>query len=74
MLKALRQRTTTGRIIYRDVACRYIKRFGGHTEFVQTAADDGYIILVDLDGETRGQVSLFDKFTKPIEIVSEIPF
>ena len=68
------KKTATGRIIYRDVACRYLKRFGGHTEFVKTAADDGYPILVDLDGETRGQVSLFDKFPKPVEIVDEIPF
>ena len=68
------KKPATGRIIHRDVICRYLKRFGGHTEFVQTAADDGYPILIDIDGETRGQVSLFDKFPKPVEIVDEIPF
>lgn len=69
-----RKRPATGRIIYRDVATRYLKRFGGHTEIVQTAADDGYPILIDIDGETRGQVRMFDRFPKPVEIVSEIPF
>ena len=68
------KKNAAGRIIYRDVACRYLSLFGGHTEFVQTAADDGYPVLIDLDGETRGQVSMFDTFPKTVEIVSEIPY
>ena len=68
------KKSATGRIIYSDVACRYLKIYGGHTEFVRTDVDDGYPVLIDLDGETRGQVSMFDKFPKPAEIVSEIPY
>lgn len=68
------KKSAKNRIIFRDVARRYLKRYGGHTEFVQTAADDGYPVLIDLDGEKRGEVSMFDKFPKTVEIATEIPY
>ncbi|MCG9133848.1 hypothetical protein J5I95_19440 [Candidatus Poribacteria bacterium] len=64
------------RIIKRDVACRYLRIYGGETQWVQTNVDCGYPILIDRDGERRGQVSMFDKFRVPIDTAafSEMPF
>ena len=63
-----------GRIIHRDVAFRYFRLYGGQTEWVRTDVDDGYVILVDIDGETRGKITQFDKFPKPVEIDETLPF
>ena len=68
------------RIIPRDVACRYLRIFGGHTEWVQTDVDCGYPILIDIDGERRGAIDAFDRFPGPeakaafSEVLSDIPF
>lgn len=50
------------RIIPRDVACRYLRRFDGRTEWIQTGPDTGYPILIDGDGDTRGSIDAFSKF------------
>ena len=62
------------RIIKRDVACRYLRRFGGSTEWIQTDIDAGYPVLIDKDGDKRGIVDSFDAFPKPVEIHENIPF
>ena len=66
------------RIIYRDVACRYIQVFGGKTQWVQTDVDCGYPILIDVDGEKRGMIDFRDRFPNPeafsSETLSEMPF
>ena len=62
-----RKRAATGRIIHRDVATRYLKRYGGYTQKVPTpyAHDAYFVYLFDHEGEKRGEVSMFDKFPKP---------
>ena len=62
-----RKRAATGRMIHRDVATRYLKRYGGHTQKVPTpyAHDAYFVYLFDHEGEKRGEVSMFDKFSKP---------
>ena len=62
------------RIIKRDVACRYLRRFDGETRWVQTGPDTGYPILIDADGERRAIVDAFDAFPKPTPVSSDIPF
>lgn len=62
------------RIIKRDVACRYIARFGGETRWIQTDVDSGYPLLIDADGDRRAIVDPFDRFPKPVDVSSEIPF
>lgn len=68
------------RIIHRDVACRYLRIFGGHTEWVKTDVDAGYPVLIDKDGDRRGAIDAFDRFPGPeakalsAEVLSEIPF
>ena len=61
---------------YRDVACRYIQRFGGSTFSVQTDADDCDIYLRNKHGETIASVSLLNRFPETIDesIFSEMPF
>lgn len=51
----------------RDVACRYIARFGGSTFAVQTDADDAEIYLRDKHGETIATVSLLNRFPEPVD-------
>lgn len=68
------------RIIHRDIACRYLRIFGGHTEWIATGSDTGYPVLIDKDGDRRGQIDMFDRFKGPeakaldAEVLSEIPF
>ena len=50
------------RKIHRDVAVRYIERFGGSTFVVQTEIDDCEIYLRNSLGLTIAIVSMFDKF------------
>lgn len=75
-----RKKPARNRIIHRDVACRYIRIFGGETQWVKTDVDTGYPILIDKDGETRGMVDMFDRFPGPeakalnAEILDDIPF
>ena len=62
------------RKIHRDVAIRYIERFGGSTFVVQTEIDDCEIYLRNFLGLTIATVSQFDKFQKPPEnIVDDLP-
>ena len=63
------------RKIHRDVAVRYIERFGGSTFVVQTEIDDCEIYLRNCLGLTIATVSMFDKFPKPPEnIVDDLPY
>ena len=62
------------RIIKRDVATRYIARFGGRSQWIQTDADAGYPILIDRDGDIRGSIDPFDAFPKSVEILDDMPF
>ena len=64
------------RRVNRDVACRYIRRFGGSTFSVQTAIDDCEIYLRNCLGLTIATVSMFDKFPKPQDeqVFDEIPY
>ena len=64
------------RIIYRDVAVRYLQMFGGHTFAVQTAIDDCEIYLENAKGQVIGKVSSFDQYPKGFDdaIVDDIPY
>ena len=62
------------RVIHRDVACRYIERFGGSTFSVQTEIDDCEIYLQNALGQTIATVSMFDKFPKPPAILDDLPY
>ena len=62
------------RKIHRDVAIRYIERFGGSTFVVQTEIDDCEIYLRNAFGLAIATVSMFDKFPKTVEIATEIPY
>ena len=53
------------RRVFRDTVCRYIRRFGGSTFSVQTAADDCEIYLRDKHGRTLASVSFLDRYPKP---------
>ena len=53
------------RVIFRDVAVRYIERFGGQTFAVQTDFDASEIFLQDANGRIIGAVSYQDKYPKP---------
>ena len=61
------------RKIHRDVAIRYIERFGGSTFVVQTEIDDCEIYLRNFLGLTIATVSQFDKFPKPPAFVDDLP-
>ena len=75
-----RKKPADNRIIYRDVACRYMRIYGGKTEWIQTHIDDGYPVLIDADGDERGKVSSFagyhlaQKIAAAEKMVSTIPF
>ena len=60
----------------RDVACRYIQRFGGSTFRVQTDADDCEIYLRNKHGETIASVSLQNRFPEHVDmaIFDDMPF
>ena len=62
--------------VFRDVACRYIARFGGSTFMVQTDADDAEIYLRNPHGEVIATVSMFDRFPKQVDEneLADIPF
>lgn len=64
------------RRVFRDVACRYIARFGGSTFMLQTDADDAEIYLRNSDGFTIATVSPFDRFPKSFDEteLADIPF
>ena len=53
--------------VFRDVACRYIQRFGGSTFAVQTEIDDCEIYLRDRFGEVIASVSLRNQFSEKID-------
>ena len=57
------------RKIHRDVAVRYIERFGGSTFVGQTEIDDCEIYLRNFLGLTIATVSQSDKFQKPPETI-----
>ena len=61
----------TKRTIYRDVAMRYIIRFEGKSDAVQTDADACDVFLKNRYGQIIGQVSAFDRFPKPPPADSE---
>ena len=71
-LRKVEKKPARNRIIKRDVACRYLRVFGGHTEWIQTDADNGYPILIDADGERRGMIDAFDRFQSHHKAVSEM--
>ena len=62
--------------VFRDVACRYIQRFGGSTFAIQTDADDAEIYLRDRFGEVIATVSLLDQFPKPLaeSVFADMPY
>ena len=64
------------RVIYRDVAVRYLQRFGGHTFAVQVAVDHSEIYLENAKGQVIGKVSSLDQYPKGFDdaIVSDIPY
>lgn len=62
------------RVVYRDVAQRYIERYGGKSQWQPTSHDNGYPILLGQDGEERAKIVMFDKFPKPVENHDDIPF
>ena len=63
------------RTIYRDVAVRYLQRFGGSTFAVQTDVDESEIYLENEKGQILGSVSYLDKFPKPPATdLSDLPF
>ena len=65
----------TKRTIYRDVAVRYLTRFDGNTETIQTEIDDCEVVLKNRYGSIIGQVSMFDKFPKPpAEVATDMPY
>ena len=64
------------RIVHRDVACRYVIRFGGRTFSEQTGIDTCVVYLRSELGVIVGRVSMFDKFPKPVDesIFDDMPF
>lgn len=61
------------RTIHRDVAIRYLQRFGGQTFAVQTSFDESEIYLQNANGTVLGKVSYTDKYPVDVE-TPEIPF
>lgn len=64
---------------WRDVACRYIQRFGGSTFMLPTAIDDCEVYLRDPYGEVIATVSSLDLFPPKnyVDLISDnddIPF
>ena len=64
------------RVIYRDVAVRYLERFGGSTFAVQTDVDASEIYLENEKGQVIGKVSSLDQYPKGFDdaIVGDIPY
>ena len=64
------------RIIYRDVAARYLRRFGGSTFTVQTDVDASETYLENEKGQVLGKVSSLDQYPKGFDdaIVADIPY
>lgn len=64
------------RTVYRDVACRYIRRFEGKTYALQTDVDACEIYLENAEGRIIGRVSMLDKYPKPppAETFDDMPF
>ena len=64
------------RRVFRDTACRYIRRFGGQTFSVQTAIDDSEIYLRNRHGLTIATVSLLNRFPEEVDtaIFDDMPF
>ena len=60
----------------RDIARRYLARFGGRTFRVPTAHDDFEIYLVNRENEAIATISIFDRFPKPVDesTLTDIPF
>ena len=73
---AATRRARMKRTIYRDVAVRYLRLFGGQTFSVQTDVDACEVYLENAKGMILGQVSSFDLYPKGFDdvIVDEIPF
>ena len=63
------------RVISRDIAVRYLQRFGGKTFSVQTGIDTAEIYLENAKGQIIGSVSYLDKYPKaPVTDFSDIPY
>lgn len=62
--------------IFRDVAVRYLERYGGQTFSVQTEADEAEIYLENAKGQIIGSVSYLDKYPKPPadSVFADMPF
>lgn len=73
---AMIRRARMKRIIYRDVAVRYLERFGGQTFSVQTDVDACEVYLENKQGTIIGKVSSLDLYPKGFDdaIVSDIPY
>ena len=72
----VRKKPADDRVIHRDIVERYCRIYGGETVFVPTdAPDNAFVVLVDKDGQVRGEVSLFDKFPVPTVFdFSDLPY
>lgn len=63
------------RKVYRDVAVRYLQRFGGQTFSVQTEIDDAEIYLENSKGQIICKVDYRDKYpTDTQSDFSDMPF
>ena len=73
---AATRRARMKRRIYRDVAVRYLRIFGGQTFSVQTDVDDCEVYLENAKGQIIGKVSTLDLYPKGFDdvLVDEIPF
>ena len=73
---AATRRARKKRRIYRDVAVRYLRIFGGQTFSVQTDVDDCEVYLENAKGLIIGKVSTLDLYPKGFDdvVVDEIPF
>lgn len=68
--------TASIKTTYRDIAARYIQRFGGDVFIHQTDIDACDVYLRNCFGLAIAKVSPFDKFPKPppAHYFSEIPY
>ena len=62
------------RVVYRDVACRYIRLHGGKSEWQPTGPDTGYPILIGSDGEERAEITMFDRYPSASTNLDGMPF
>jgi len=73
--KFTKQLPRVRKVIPRDVAQRYIERFGGSTRAVQIAADDAIVYLRNADGDVLGPVTQTDKYPRETALdFSTMPF